>query len=131
MSLDKKQLKTAYRDRPLDAGILLVSFAGSDQQFLVPARDIKSTQNRLRFMLELQNCTYKDLQAAWDTCGAQNLRFELAESYRLSDDADNAAGSGAGDAAGDAARIEEDLRTLLHLVAQEHPKAIVLEPARL
>jgi hypothetical protein len=116
MGLDKKQLKAEYKDRPLDGGILLIGFTGSQQQFLLPARDIKSTQNRLLFMLEMQNCTHKQLQAAWDTCGADSLHFELAEHYKPNDEAAN---------------IDEDLRILLHLVAQNHPQAIVLEPARI
>jgi hypothetical protein len=118
MVLDKKQAKAEYRDRPLDSGILLISFAGSDQSFLFPTRDIKSTQNKLRFTLEMGNCTHKNLQSAWNSCGEDSLHFALIERYEPDGESTDV-------------NITEDLRALLQLVASEHPQSVVIEPARI
>jgi hypothetical protein len=120
----KRELKTAYKERSIDAGIFYISFSSDaadttgGQQFLLPARDFKSTENRLRFTLEMGNCTYKELQTAYNELGDAALRFEIAESYEPE-----------GEISPDA--LADDLRELLHLVSAEHPEATVIEPARI
>jgi hypothetical protein len=113
----KRELKTAYKERPLDAGILGVYF-GEERRFLLPARDFKSLENKLRFTLEMDNCTYKELQTAYNELGESALHFELVDRFEpeteLSADA-----------------LADDLRELLHLVAAEHPQATVIEPTRI
>ena len=123
---NKKELKAAYKDRELDGGIMLISFATGNQSvatstlpathFLMPVRDFRSSQNRLIFSLGMKDCVYKDLQEAFDTYGNECLQFEVVEKYEPSPEVTD---------------ITEDLRTLLHLVAQEHPTYALIEPARI
>jgi hypothetical protein len=120
----KRELKAAYKDRPLDAGILCVSFdTGSadeigDRRFLLPARDFKSTENRIRFTLEMKNCTYKELQKTYDELGDANLQFIVIDRYEPESEITPEA-------------LADDLRELLQLVAAEHPEARIIDPPRI
>jgi hypothetical protein len=120
----KRELKAAYKERPLDAGILLIDFGtrSADEpdgrRFLLPARDFKSTENRIRFTLEMGNCSYKELQAAYDAVGDFDLHFTVVDRYEPESEITPDA-------------LADDLRELLHLVAAEHPEASTIEPTRI
>jgi hypothetical protein len=85
---DRKAAIDAYKQRKVVAGIYSVTCTPTGQRWVGAANDLSTIKNRIWFTLGLPRTSWPDLQAAWNTHGADAFRFEEIE--RLADDLDPA-----------------------------------------
>ena len=110
----KKELRTAYKERPREAGVVFVTCSETDEMFLADVVDAPATFNRMRFQLSSGLYPDKRLQALWDQHGENAFEFGVLQRLDPSDaDTD----------------IAEELETLLDLCLAEHPEATKLKAA--
>ncbi|WP_375161572.1 GIY-YIG nuclease family protein [Bradyrhizobium sp. RDT46] len=84
MSIDRKAVITAYKERKTIAGIYVVRCAASGQTWVGQAPNLETIQNRIWFSLRQGGHTCRSLQAAWTTHGEAALSF--GECERLEDE---------------------------------------------
>lgn len=75
----RKAALAAYKDRKTAAGIYALLCRPTGQRWAGRAPDIAKIQNRVWFSLRQNGHTHRDLQAAWNTHGAEAFQFEELE----------------------------------------------------
>jgi hypothetical protein len=76
---DRKAALTAYKERKTVAGIYALLCRPTGRRWAGRAPDIAKIQNRVWFSLRQSGHTHRDLQAAWNTHGAESFQFEVLE----------------------------------------------------
>jgi hypothetical protein len=76
---DRKELKRAYKEAPVEAGIWLIRNLKSGKILLGSALNLDSRLNRHQFALAMKKHECKELQADWDQAGVEQFSFERAE----------------------------------------------------
>lgn len=79
--IDRKEALTAYRKRKVISGVYAVRCDATSQKWIGYTPDLSTVQNRLWFTLRLGSHTSRDLQTAWNSCGADGLVFETVEQF--------------------------------------------------
>lgn len=86
MDIRKKELKEQYKQMRPDMGVLMIRCTANDKRLLVPARNLKSMINRLKFQLDLGSAPYKELQNDWKQYGPEKFEFEVLDTLEYSKD---------------------------------------------
>lgn len=110
----KKELRTAYKERPRETGIVFVTCSKTGEMFLADVVDAPAAFNRMRFQLSSGLYPDKRLQALWDQHGEDAFEFGVLQRLDPSDANTD---------------IAEELETLLDLCLAEHPEATRLKAA--
>lgn len=76
---DRKAALTAYKERKTAAGIYVLLCRATGQRWAGRAPDIAKIQNRIWFSLRQNGHPHRNLQAAWNTHGAEAFQFEELE----------------------------------------------------
>lgn len=74
----------AYKERKAIAGIYALHCPATGQRWVGRALDLNTIQNRVWFTLRQGGFPHRDVQAAWNDCGAAGFVFEEIE--RLKDE---------------------------------------------
>lgn len=83
---ERKALKRAYKEAPVQAGIWLIRNRQDGKVLLGSALNLPSRLNRIRFELSTGSHECKDLQADWKRLGAEAFSIEAAEALKKPDD---------------------------------------------
>ncbi len=75
----KRQIVRDYKEREATPGIFAVRCLVTDERWLGPSRNLDAQQNGIWFQLKLGNHRVKEMQAAWNTHGPDNLVYETVE----------------------------------------------------
>lgn len=78
---DRKAAVAAYKERKVSAGVYAVRCAATGACWVGAAHDLSTIQNRLWFQLRMKGSPYRDLQAAWNTHGADSFTLEVVERF--------------------------------------------------
>ncbi|MGY4291615.1 hypothetical protein ACVWXO_010881 [Bradyrhizobium sp. LM2.7] len=79
MSIDRKAVIAAYKERKTIAGIYVVRCAPSGKTWVGQAPNLQTIQNRIWFSLRQGSHTCRSLQAAWNRHGEASLTFGECE----------------------------------------------------
>ncbi|MBS0518957.1 MAG: GIY-YIG nuclease family protein, partial [Proteobacteria bacterium] len=81
---NRKAAAAAYKERKAVAGIYALRCLATGERWIGRAPDLSTIQNRLWFTLRQGSFPHRDVQAAWNACGAASFVFEEIE--RLEDE---------------------------------------------
>lgn len=74
----KKELKQAFIETPIKAGIFQIKNTKNGKILIESTRNLK-VLNRVKFMLENNGYTNMELQKDWDQFGKEAFEFEVVE----------------------------------------------------
>lgn len=84
---DRKALTRAYKESVRPAGIYSVRNTSSGRVLVGSSPDVPGMLNRQRFQLEMGSHPDRDLQADWNTLGADAFAFEVLDLLDAPDEA--------------------------------------------
>jgi len=84
-AIDRKEAVAAYKKRDVVTGIYALSCAVTGHKWVGYTPNLSTVKNRLWFTLRLGSHPSRDLQAAWNSCGADGLVFETLEQFEADD----------------------------------------------
>jgi hypothetical protein len=79
MSIDRKAVIAAYKERKAIAGVFVVRCAATGEAWVGQAPDLETIQNRIWFTLRQGTHPCRSLQAAWNAHGEAGLTFGECE----------------------------------------------------
>ncbi|MDO8290627.1 MAG: GIY-YIG nuclease family protein [Parvibaculum sp.] len=86
MEKDKKrQIVRDYKEKKVTPGIFAVRCIVTNERWLGPSRNLDAQQNGIWFQLGMGNHRIKDMQAAWNTHGQENMVYEVIERFEEED----------------------------------------------
>lgn len=87
-TVDRKNMKEAYRQRPIIGGVSAVINSANGRMLIESDVDISSKLNRFQFAKASGNCIYPRIQADWAKYGPGSFSFEVLERLEKPDDQD-------------------------------------------
>jgi hypothetical protein len=77
----KKQAIEAYKNRPPNRGVFMVSCVASGECWVGGSQDLAAARNSTWFLLRSGRNRNTGLQAAWATHGEPSFRFEVLDAF--------------------------------------------------
>ena len=78
-AIDKRAVRSAYKERTSLAGVYAVRCAASDEVWVGQTLDVDKVWNRIHFTLLRGTSPHRAMQAAWNAHGAVAFAFEVLE----------------------------------------------------
>jgi len=82
----KAELKLAYKNRPVKAGVFQIKNKVNGKLLLGSSLNLDGPLNRYKFELRLGSHRNKKLQEEWQQYGEENFDFEILEVIKIKDD---------------------------------------------
>ncbi len=84
--IDKKKLKEEYKNIVQPKGIFIIRNKTNGRVFMGSTMNLHGVLDKNKFILNSGTHFNTQLQADWNSSGADNFEFEIAETLKLSDD---------------------------------------------
>lgn len=75
----KKELKSAYKSRPVTGGICCIYCKNNNRRLLQSTRNIEGLRNRFTFAMKIKSCPDPLLLEEWKEFGNDAFTFEVLE----------------------------------------------------
>lgn len=75
----KKQLKDAYKAKPVVGGIYCIRCSGNGRAYIQPSVDIEGLQNRYRFAIDMGTSPDPSLRGEWEKYGSSSFSFTVLD----------------------------------------------------
>lgn len=85
-SLRKKELRDAYKSKPVIGGVCCIKCGGSQRQWLQATKDIESLRNRFNFAMSTKTCPDPSMRGEWAKYGVEAFTFEVLEEIKKRED---------------------------------------------
>jgi GIY-YIG catalytic domain len=86
--VNKKALKLKYLQTPQPTGIFAIRNLANEKMFIGQSVNLDGIFNRIKFQLNANCHTQKDLQADWNEFGSGKFEFEVLEQLELRESLD-------------------------------------------
>lgn len=85
-SARKKELKNAYKSKPVTGGICCIRCSGNQRLLIKATEDIESLRNRFNFAMVTKTCPDPSMRDEWAKYGGKSFSFEVLEEIRKGED---------------------------------------------
>ena len=81
MTLDRREIKRAFKERKTAKGVFAVRCRASGESWVSSSRDMDSSRTGVWFMLRNDSHHNTKMQASWRTHGPDSFEFEVLETF--------------------------------------------------
>jgi len=82
----KKELKNAYKSRPVIGGICCIRCSGNQRCWVQATRNTEGLKNRFDFAMETKLCPDPSMRSEWVKYGGESFSFEVLEELGKGED---------------------------------------------
>ncbi len=82
----KKELKNAYRSRPIIGGVCCFRCSGNGRYWIQSTRDIEALRNRFNFSLSMKTAPEPSMREECEKYGADSFSFSVLEELKKRED---------------------------------------------
>lgn len=81
-SARRRELKSAYKSRPVIGGVCCIRCSGNQRTFLQATRDIESLKKRFDFAIAIGGCPDPTMRGEWEKYGTESFSFTVLEELK-------------------------------------------------
>lgn len=81
-SAKRKELKNAYKSKPVTGGIYCIKCSGNNRRLIKYTVDMESARNRFAFSAMTKGCPDPALRSEWTEYGGEAFSFECLEELK-------------------------------------------------